>query len=35
MFDYKKMLQNSQHENRKGVAISKLCTLFIGAKKLW
>ena len=35
MFDYKKKLQKSPNENRKGFAISKLHTLFTGGKKLW
>ena len=35
MFDYKKKLQKSRNENRKGFAISKLHTLFTGGKKLW
>ena len=34
MFDYKKKLQKSPNENRKGFAISKLHTLFTGGKKL-
>ena len=35
MFDYKKKLQKSRNENRKGFAISKIHTLFTGGKKLW
>ena len=31
--DYKKKLQKSRNENRKGFAISKLCNLFTSAKK--
>ena len=33
MFDYKKKLQNSRNENRKGFATSKLCNLFTSGKK--
>ena len=31
--DYKKKLQKSRNENRKGFAISKLCNLFVSGKK--
>ena len=33
MFDYKKKLQKSRNENRKGFAISKLRNFFMSGKK--
>ena len=33
MFDYKKKLQKSQNDNKKGFTVSKLRTLFTGGQK--
>ena len=33
IFDYKKKLQKSQNENRKGFGILKICTILTGGKK--
>ena len=35
MFDYKKKLQKSQNDNKKGFTVSKLRTLFTGGQKQW